>query len=182
MMASSGPQAEDRPGLIRGRLAGLPEPVWGPLAVGSMLGAVGLIGLAAGQPWLFPSLGPTALLIAEQPDQPSTRPWNTVVGHLIGLGAGLLAVVLLGASNAPAPMATGQLVPVRVGASVLAAVLAMPALALLRASHPPAAATMLLVALGGLPPTARTVASVAAGTLILATLGIGSRALRRPAP
>jgi len=42
----------------RGRvIAVVPDMVWGPLAVG-------LIGLAAGQPWLFPSLGPTAYLLA----------------------------------------------------------------------------------------------------------------------
>ena len=175
----TGPDERQHP--IRGRLAKIPEPIWGPLAVGSLLGAVGLIGLAAGQPWLFPSLGPTAFLVAEQPSQPSSRLWNSVVGHLVGLAAGLLAVALLGADAAPSPMETGKLDPIRVGAAVLAAVLTMPTLSYLRASHPPAAATMLLVALGGLPPTGRTAGAVAAGVLILAGLGKGCIALRRSA-
>ena len=40
----------------------VPDPIWGPLAVGSMMLGVGSIALAAGRPWLFPSLGPTAFL------------------------------------------------------------------------------------------------------------------------
>lgn len=66
---TSGGRTEVRPPPI----ATLADPVWGPIAVGSVLGAVGLIGLAAGQPWLFPSLGPTAFLHAEKPDQPPSR-------------------------------------------------------------------------------------------------------------
>lgn len=156
----------------------VPDAVWGPTAVGGLLLAVGLIALAAGQPWLFPSLGPTAFLQAEQPSQRSSRFYNTVVGHLVGLAAGVAAVLLLGASAAPGVMAAGDLTPVRLWAAVLSAVLTMPALALLKASHPPAAATMLLVALGGLPPTWRTAGTVAAGVLILAALGEGVRYLR----
>jgi hypothetical protein len=82
--------------------ATVPEAVWGPLAVGSLLSAIGLIGLAAGQPWLFPSLGPTAFLQAEEPGARSSRFYNTILGHTVGLGAGLAAVFLLGASSAPA--------------------------------------------------------------------------------
>lgn len=153
--------------------------IWGPLAVGSLLGAVGLIGLVAGQPWLFPSLGPTAFLQAEGPDKPSARFYNTVVGHLVGLAAGIAAVSVLGAASAPSVMATQVLAPVRVGAAVLAAALTMVGLSLLRASHPPAAATMLLVALGGLEPTWRASGAVAIGAVILATLGEGVRYVRR---
>jgi hypothetical protein len=149
------------------------------LAVGSLLLAVGLIGLAAGQPWLFPSLGPTAFLQAEKPGEPSARFYNTVVGHLVGLGAGLAAVWLLGASTAPGVLAAQELAPARVWAAVLSAVLTMIGLSLLRASHPPAAATMLLVALGGFEPTWKSAGTIVAGVLILAILGEGVRFLRR---
>ena len=54
----------------------------------------------------------------------------------------------------------------------------MSGLSLLKASHPPAAATMLLVALGGFKPTWHTAATIVVGVLILATLGEGVRYLR----
>ena len=157
----------------------IPDLIWAPLAVGSLLLAVGLIGLTAGQPWLFPSLGPSAFLQAEKPGEKSARFYNTVVGHLIGLAGGMAAVLLLGASDAPGVLATKEMVPVRVGAAALSAVLTMLGLSLLKASHPPAAATMLLVALGGFPPTWTSVGTIIAGVLILAILGEAVRYLRR---
>jgi hypothetical protein len=62
---------------------------------------------------------------------------------------------------------------------VLSAVLTMLGLSLLKATHPPAAATMLLVALGGFEPTWRSAGIVTAGVLLLAVLGEGVRYLRR---
>lgn len=171
---------DPQPGLeSRKPLVTCSDVVWGPLAVGSLLLAVGLIGLAAGQPWLFPSLGPSAFLAAEDPNQPSSRFFNTVVGHLVGLAAGMAAVFLLGADSAPAVQATGHLVALRVWAAVLATIGMMIGLAILRASHPPAAATVLLIALGGFRPTWASAQSIIAGVLILAVLGEGVRYLRR---
>lgn len=152
-------------------IATLPDAAWGPIAVGSVLGTDGLIGLAAGQPWLFPSLGPTAFLHAETPARPPSRFYNTVVGHLVGMAAGMAAVWLLGAATAPGVLASHELAPTRVGAAVLAAVLTMVGLSLLKASHPPAAATMLLVALGAFEPSARSAGVIVVGVVIVAVLG-----------
>src|SRR3954447_11712584 len=117
----------------RGRvIAVVPDLIWGPLTVGGLLLAVGLLGLAAGQPWLFPSLGPTAFLQAEKPGQASSRFYNTVVGHLVGLGAGMAAVSLLGASSAPGVLSSHELVPVRVWAAALSGALTMLGLSLLK--------------------------------------------------
>lgn len=160
-------------------IATVPEAVWSPLAVGALLGVVGLIGLAAGQPWLFPSLGPTAYLQAEQPGQKASRFYDTVVGHLVGFAAGVAAVLLFGASGAPSVLADKEVAAVRVGAAALSGVLTMLGLALLKASHPPATATTLLVALGGFEPTWRAPGQVAAGVAIVAALGEGVRYLRR---
>jgi CBS-domain-containing membrane protein len=71
--------------------------------------------------------------------------------------------------------------PVRVWAAGLSAVLTMLGLSLLEASHPPAAATMLLVALGGSDPSWHTAVTIVAGVLILALPGEGLRYLRREA-
>lgn len=159
-------------------IARVPEAIWGPMAVGAELLAVGLFGLAAGQPWLFPSLGPTAFLHAERPEHASARPYNTIAGHLTGLAAGVAAVLTLGAAGAPAVLSTKELVPIRVAAAVLAAAMTMLGLAVLRASHPPAAATTLLVALGGFEPSWPTAGTILAGVVITAGLGEAVRFLR----
>ena len=56
---------------------------------------VALTAFWAGQPWLFPSLGPTAYLLAKYPELPSSRIYNCVVGHLVGLASGFAAVAHL---------------------------------------------------------------------------------------
>ena len=56
-----------------------------------VLGLAGAVGLLIKQPWLFPSLGPTVMLFFESPKQPSSRPLNTIVGHLVGIAAVLLS-------------------------------------------------------------------------------------------
>lgn len=131
----------------------------------------GVVGLAAGQLWLFPSLGPTAFLQGETPNQPAARFYNTVVGHALGLAAGLIAVWVLQVGSAPAIFAVHHLVEVRVWAGVLAIALTMFFLALAKASHPPAAATTLLVALGGFRATAHDTLAVIIGVLIVAIAG-----------
>ncbi len=156
----------------------VPDLIWAPVAVGGLVAAAGLFGLAVGQPWLFPSLGPTAFLQAESPELPSSTFRATVIGHAVGLASAFAAVYLFGLADAPSVMATGHLSPGRVGASVLAVALTMLGKVWLKASHPPAAATTLLVSLGGLKATASGAAEVAAGVLIVAALGEGLRRIR----
>ncbi len=161
----------------------LPHAVWAPVAAGALMLLAGGLGLVVGQPWLFPSLGPTAFLQVEAPDQPASRIYNTVVGHAIGIMAGVAAVLVLHAGQAPALFATHHLVPVRVWASGLAIVLTMLGIALARASHPPAAATTLLISLGGFRPTVHDALTIAAGVLVVAVVGEALRRLRLgPAP
>ncbi|MGI8748328.1 MAG: HPP family protein [Deinococcus sp.] len=92
------------------------------------------------------------------------------MGHLIGLLSGFLAVWLLGATNAPSVLATHDLTSPRVWASALAVALTLLVGLLLRASHPPAAATTLLAALGGFPPSLRSFLTVMGGVLIVTLL------------
>ena len=67
----------------------LPDVVWGPLVATALLALVGIGSLASGQPWLMPRLGPAAYLIAVDWAHPSARAYNTIVGHLVGLGQAL---------------------------------------------------------------------------------------------
>lgn len=160
------------------RRPSVPDAVWAPLAVASLLAVPGLLGYALGQPWLFPSLGPSAFLQAETPHLPSARFYNVVAGHLLGMLSAFVAVALLGASSAPPVMSSHTLSAVRLEAALLAVVLTMGATSLLRASHPPAAATTLLIALGGMQATAQEAGTICAGVLILAVVGEGVRQLR----
>ena len=157
---------------------GVPDGVWTPLATALITLAPGLVGLALGRPALFPSLGPTALMQAHEPEHPSSRFYNVVVAHLLGLGSAFLAVTLLGIAHEKSVFEVGHLTWERVAASVLAVALAAALEMVLRASHPPAASTTLLAALGTFHPTLRDTTTVAIGVLVVALVGEAFRRLR----
>lgn len=158
-------------------LASIPDWVWAPAASAVMLLVVGALGLAVGKPWLGPSLGPSAVLIAMMPSHPTARGWNTLMGHLGGLIMGFVAVLVVGAVNEPVVLQTGILTAPRVAAAVLAVALTVLAGTLLRASHPPAAATTLLVALGSVS-TLDQAGALVAGVAIIALFGELIRRIR----
>ena len=156
-------------------LAGIPDYLWTPVAAGLLTLLCGLLGLATHQMLLFPSIGPTAFLLAHSPNEQSSRVWNVIVGYTIGLAAAYVALALLRGNDAPALFAVHALAPVRVWASALAVALSLAGQIALRASHAPAAATTLLVALGGFRPTLHDASAVIAGVVLLA---IGGELLR----
>jgi CBS-domain-containing membrane protein len=131
------------------------------------LALAGVVGLITKQPWLFPSLGPTVMLFFESPKQPSARPLNTIVGHVIGIAAGLACYTALGLTGHPSAV-EGGLTPSYVIAGALAVGVATAALTLLRLPHPPAGASTLIVALGILVTPAQLLSMVGAVLLITA--------------
>lgn len=174
-------QYQNRKSGIRRKLlwfAALPDVVWSPLTSAGLMLIVGIVGLLANQPWLFPSLGPTAFLQVETPQQSGSKFYNTVIGHCLGLLAGYLSVAMLGAAEAPAVLLTHDLTAIRVWAAALAVGLNTLFGLLLKASHPPAAATTLLVALGGFEPKVSSILTVLAGVIIVATIGESLRRIR----
>lgn len=48
---------------VGSRTLGIPDGIWALIMGGLLILVVGVIGLIAGQPWLLPSLGPSALII-----------------------------------------------------------------------------------------------------------------------
>jgi hypothetical protein len=148
-----------------------------PVAAAPVVGLIGLLRMALGVPWLFPSLGPTIAIQLGSPDLPGARAWNVVAGHLIGLCCGIAAVYLTGAAGTPGVTEAQALSDLRVGAAVVAVLLSMWLQAALRASDPPAEATTLLIALGALKPDLRTASMVLAGVILIALQGEISRRL-----
>jgi len=135
------------------------------------------IAWATRQPLIFASLGPTAYELVEQPQIRSARPYNIVVGHLVGLGAGFLAVYILHAWAAPNVVATGLVTTTRLWAIVVAAVLTTLVTLTLRASQPAALATTLLVSLGAMQ-TRRDAIAIILGVLIITAIGEPVRRFR----
>ncbi|HEU4674263.1 MAG TPA: HPP family protein [Candidatus Limnocylindrales bacterium] len=108
---------------------------------------VSLLAVATGQPFVFPSLGPTAFLLFYTPQAPAASPRNTFLGHLIGAGCGYLALAIFGLLEAGPALTTG-VTPARAGAAALSLGLTAGVMVWLRVPHPPAGATTLIVSLG----------------------------------
>ncbi len=158
--------------LFRGRsLASVVDAIWVPAIAATLIVLAGAIGYWLKQPWLFAGLGPTALMLASNPGHETTRFRAVVIAHLAAIGCAYLALLLLNA-NAATAVITRATVPLpRVWAS--AASLAMLAVLLpqLKAYHPPAAATALLVTLGAYRMTGKTPLALIAGVVVVAVVG-----------
>ncbi|WP_254785688.1 HPP family protein [Arthrobacter sp. ok362] len=136
-----------------------------------VLALSGTVGLLLHLPWLFPSLGPTVMLFFESPEQPASRPGNTIVGHGVGLLAGILCLYGFGLQNhTSAPV--GGLTPTHVLAGALSVALTTLALTWIRMPHPPAGATTLIVSLGILT-TPIQLLSIAGAVLLITAAGWG---------
>jgi len=111
------------------------------------IGVLALLVLVSRNPFVFPSLGPTAYLLFFSPLAKTSSPRNTIFGHAIGLICGYAAFVVTGAGAQPFGVHPGVFWP-----RILAAALSLSAtgalMVLLEISHPPAGATTLIVSLG----------------------------------
>jgi len=126
------------------------RPIW---AAFMFINGFVTIGLLAGvamlsrTPFVFPSLGPTAFLLFFTPTSPTASPRHTVYGHAIGILCGYGALWVTGLTQAPPAMVAGV-----DGARVVAAALSLAStgalMILLKAAHPPAGATTLIISLG----------------------------------
>ena len=150
---------------------------WASAGEAGLVFVLAAVAWATKQPLIFASLGPTAYELVEQPQIRSARPYNIVIGHLVGLGAGFLSLYLLRASTSPNAIATGILSPQRLWATVLAATLTTLINLFLKAGQPAALATSLLVTLGSMQ-TRHDAIAIAAGVLIIAALGEPVRRFR----
>lgn len=65
------------------------------------IGVLALLALVSRNPFVFPSLGPTAYLLFFSPLTKASSPRNTIFGHAIGLLCGYGAFVVTGAGTVP---------------------------------------------------------------------------------
>ncbi|WP_017591352.1 HPP family protein [Nocardiopsis potens] len=169
-----------RPGRARrrGPAAGRAAAVGGGAALA--LGAAAALAAATGEPLLFPSLGPTVYLLFADPLGTAAAPRNIVLGHLVGIGAGVLGLAATGLTGAAPDLedATWE----RAAAAVIAIGLTCALMPALGCPHPPAGATTLIVALG-LLRTPHQLAAVAAGVVLVTAVGhAANRAAGVPHP
>lgn len=140
-----------------------------PVCEGVLLLIAGLVGWAAHQPLVFASLGPTAFELIETPKRPSAKPYNVIVGHLIGVLAGFAALFLTHAWWVPAVSASG--VPLaRAWAGAVAAALTVVVTLVARATQPAAVATTLLISFG-IMQTPREGAVIMCAVLLMTLVG-----------
>jgi hypothetical protein len=147
-----------------------------PLCEAGLLLIVGVVAWLIQRPLIFATLGPTAFELIETPNKRSARPYSVIVGNLIGVLSGFLALYLTRAWFVP--IASLDRVPLlRIWAAALAAILTVAGTLLARATQPAALAGTLLIALGLMQRPMDGVYMMA-GVLLLDLIGEPMRRLR----
>jgi CBS-domain-containing membrane protein len=168
---ASKPERRDASRALRGRPRLMTsEAAWAAAMSAILILVAGAMTLATSQPWLFAALGPTAVVVASAPGQPSSRFHSVVVGHLSALLCAWLIVVLVGASGSSS-MSEGTVGIARVWASAMAVAVTVLVQPTLRAFHPPSAATALLITLGAYHLTWKNSLSMMGGVVVIALVG-----------
>lgn len=105
------------------------------------------VAMVSHTPFVFPSLGPTAILLFYTPLSPTASPRHTVYGHAIGIVCGYGSLLLLHLHHA-GPVTTAGVNSYRILAAALSLAATSALMILLKAAHPPAGATTLIISLG----------------------------------
>lgn len=142
-----------------------------------VLGLIGTVSIAVGEPLLVPSLGAAILLQVHLPDLPSARAWNTAVGQLCGAACGFAALAAFDAAQDPSFSGLHPLTVGRVAATMAAVAGTLLSQALLGAINPAGGATALIVTLGSEAATWAGAARLTVAMLLLTVLGEGVRQL-----
>lgn len=138
---------------------------------GLVTGMLGIVAIWSSTVWLIPSLGPSILMQCFMPRADESRFRHVVLGQLLGVAAGILAVTLAGAIGEPSELATGMLRPAQVIAAALSVVATLLLQIRVRALHPPAASTALMWALGSISLTPSGLVSTVVAITLVGVLG-----------
>ncbi|WP_435361028.1 HPP family protein [Haloarchaeobius sp. DFWS5] len=146
------------------------------LVAGGLFAVCGLLAWVTGLPFVFPSLGPTAFVLASDADP---GPRRVVGGHAVGAAAGFLAHHLLaGGLVATAAVAPGSPATARLAlAGSLAVAGTTAGMNATRTVHPPACATTLIVSLGLLTTPTEVTVLVLAVCVLYWTFDVATRVI-----
>lgn len=138
------------------------------LYAGFLFTVLGTVAFLSGQPFIFPSLGPSAFILAFDRRGERTQTYRVVGSHLIGGVAGLLAYSIFASGVAlTASPAAASPESLRLTASgILSIVLTSWGMIAMDTNHAPACATTLIVSLG-LLSTPLQVAIIVVSVVIL---------------
>ena len=151
-----------------GSVAPIVNAIWVPATAALLIVLAGMIGFWLKQPWLFAALGPTVMMMASTPGHETTSFRAVVVGHISAMACAYMALLLLNAADAATIAKVATDVSPRIWASALALALLAIVQPQLRAYHPPAAATALLITLGAYRMTGRTPLALIGGVVLVA--------------
>lgn len=150
-----------------------PDEVRAGITVSFHFMVIGLIAWATGRPFLFPSLGPSAYLLATGERPREEGAYHVIGGHAVATLAGMIAfAVAAGNTSAyvaferPEAAFSPELLALVVSAT-LAMTITTVAMLLTRTNHPAACATTLIVALGLMGGVADAVVIVTAVTVLV---------------
>jgi CBS-domain-containing membrane protein len=134
-----------------------------------LVAVAGVVAVATGSPFLFPSLGPSAYALVTTPNSPATDPRRVVGSHAIGVAAGWLSYHLLAAGIVVTdlPPAGSPDLTLLMASGVLAVGLTTAGMVATDLRHAPACATTLIVGLGLLPTLREGVIVVGAVSLLV---------------
>jgi CBS domain-containing membrane protein len=132
------------------------RPGWLPgqanVRLAALLGGAGavtllaLLGLATGDPFVYPPIGASAFLIFSMPELPSAAPRNAIGGQVCGVVGGAVALAAFGLLHHHAGVA--DMSWARAGAICVSLLLATALMLLFKVAHPAAGATALMISLG----------------------------------
>jgi CBS domain-containing membrane protein len=133
------------------------------------------------EPLVFPSLGATAFLFFETPMAEVASPRNTIIGHYVGAAVAYAWLVVFSLTDAPSALEAGFSIE-RAAAVALSVGFTGGILRLLRAAHPPAGATTVIVSAGLLTSGSELLALAAGVALLTVSANALNRVLGVPAP
>ena len=136
---------------------------------------VGVLAWRTGLPLLFPALGASTFIVFALPSVPAAAPRNVILAHAAGAFIGWATLRACGVDTTGANLSHLLGLPHVVAASISLGLTTL-AMLILRAPHPPAGATTLIVSLGSMPELWHVGVVVAACVLLVLLAHLAHRA------
>lgn len=139
--------------------------------VSAVLALVAALSAVFQQPLVAPSLGSAVFVQVISPTEPSAHPWNTAIGQMVGVAAGLIGVYVAAATTVPSFMGDHALVWARVVAVAIAVAFTVLGGTALKATSPAGGATAIVIAIGAETANIAGCLRMVAAIIIVTTVG-----------